>query len=69
MKTFKKQKGFTISEILVTIAILGVIAAATIPLLITATNKATYVDGLERAYLMLKTATSTLIANNGGTMN
>jgi prepilin-type N-terminal cleavage/methylation domain-containing protein len=64
----QKQKAFTLSETLITLAVLGIIAAAVIPALITTTNKNNYVNGLKRADLMLKTATSELMADNSGTM-
>jgi len=64
----KIKKGFTLSEVLVAIAIMGVIAAATIPTIINSTNKHEYVDGLKRATLILKTATSEVAANNNGTL-
>jgi prepilin-type N-terminal cleavage/methylation domain-containing protein len=64
----QKQKAFTLSEVLITLAVLGIIAAAVIPALITTTNKNNYVNALKRADLILKTATSELMADNSGTM-
>lgn len=64
----ERKKGFTLSETLITLAVLGIIIAATIPTLINTTNKHNYVNGLKKAYLILKTATSQLMADNSGTM-
>jgi len=64
----KTKKGFTLAETLIALAILGVIAAITVPALISITNKHNYVNGLKRATLILKTATSEIMAENSGTM-
>ena len=64
----KNKKGFTLSETLIAIAILGIIAAISVPVLINTTNKHNYVNGLKRAYLIMKTATAALMADNSGTM-
>ena len=64
----KTKKGFTLAETLIVMAILGILAAVTVPTLVTITNKYNYVNGLKSAYLILKTATSALMANNSGTL-
>jgi len=64
----KRKRGFTLSETLITLGVIGIIAAVTIPSITSSTNKATYVDGLKKAYLILKTATNELMLENGGTM-
>jgi len=64
----KTKRGFTLSEVLIAMVIMGVIAAATIPTIINSTNQHQYVNGLKRANLMLKTATSELMLENSGTM-
>lgn len=64
----KTKKGFTLAETLIAMAILGILTAITVPTLITTTNKITYVDGLKRAYLTIKTATDKIALNNNGSM-
>jgi len=62
----KTKNAFTMTEIIIVIALLGVIAVISIPTLLISTNKSTYVAGLKRGYLMIKTATQELILDNGG---
>jgi len=49
------KKAFTLAEVLLTLAIIGVIAALTIPAVITKVTKGQYVTGLKKAYNTLKT--------------
>jgi len=48
-----KIKGFTLAEVLITLGIIGVVAALTIPILINNANKAEYVTALKRSYAIL----------------
>ena len=50
----KAKNGFTLSEVLIALVIVGVIAALTIPMLIQNTNKAEYVAGLRKSNSMLQ---------------
>lgn len=53
MIIIKNQKGFTLAEVLITLVIIGVIAAMTIPTLINNTQKQEFVSGLKKAYSTL----------------
>ena len=58
-------RGFTLAEVLITLVIIGVIAAMTIPTLMNKTNKQEYVVGLKKAYSTLAQVTNKIIAENG----
>ncbi len=62
MKT--KQAGFTLAEVLVTLAIIGVVAALTIPTLIQSANQAKYSTGLKKQISVLSSALQMNTANN-----
>lgn len=51
-----KQKAFTLAETLITLSIIGVIAAMTVPTLMANVNKQIYVTGLKKAYSQLQNA-------------
>jgi len=50
-----KKNAFTLAEVLLTLAIIGVVAALTIPAVVTKVTKDQYVTGLKKAYNTLKT--------------
>ena len=58
------RKGFTLAEILITLTVIGVVAALTIPTLLQKTNDAELKTALKRDYGIL--AAGKLIANNNG---
>ncbi|MBQ2872102.1 type II secretion system protein [bacterium] len=51
-----KQKAFTLAETLITLSIIGVVAAITVPTLMSGAQKQTYVTGLKKAYNQLQHA-------------
>ena len=61
----KGFRGFTLAEVLITLVIIGVIAAMTIPTLMNNTNKQEYVSRLKKTYSVLTQATQKIIAEEG----
>ncbi|MBR6163408.1 type II secretion system protein [bacterium] len=56
---------FTLAEVLITLVIIGVIAAITVPSLINKTNNQEYVSRLKKAYSVLSQATNSIIREEG----
>ena len=66
MKKDKRFKSaFTLAEVLITLVIIGVIAALTVPTLIQNTQKQEYVSALKKAYSTLSQAAQMIIAEEG----
>jgi len=66
MKRFEKDKnGFTLSEVLITLAIIGIVAALTIPVLMANYQKVQEVAALKKAYSEITQALN-LMTNNLG---
>lgn len=61
----EKQKGFTLAEVLITLGIIGVVAAMTIPTLIAKTQKNQTVTKLQKAISVLNQAYKMSYAENG----
>lgn len=59
------KQGFTLAEVLITLVIIGVIAAITIPSLMNKTNEQEYVVGAKKTYSVLSQAFQKIIAENG----
>ena len=59
------KNGFTLAEVLITLVIIGVIAAMTIPTLMNNTNKQEHVTRLKKSYSVLSQATRRIIADRG----
>ena len=57
--------GFTLAEVLITLVIIGVIGALTVPALIQNTQKQEYVSALKKAYSTLSQVTQQIIAEEG----
>lgn len=72
IKTSKSQGlsrlAFTLAEVLITLGIIGVVAAMTIPTLINSTNEADIKTGVKAAYSILSQATTMAATENGGTL-
>lgn len=62
-----KQKAFTLAETLITLSIIGVVAAMTVPTLMANITKAQYVSRLKKAYSNLQNAVRMLPVSNGCT--
>ena len=61
----KRDKAFTLAEVLITLVIIGVIGALTVPALIQNTHKQEYVSALKKAYSTLSQAAQAIIAEEG----
>ena len=59
------RKGFTLAEVLITLVIIGVVGALTVPALVQNTRKQEYVTALKKAYSTLSQAANMIIAENG----
>ena len=59
------KKGFTLAEVLITLAIIGVVAALTIPTVISKYQKNQYYTQFMKAYNTLSTAYQMSVAQNG----
>jgi len=57
--------GFTLAEVLITLGIIGIVAAMTIPTLINQTKHAEYVTALKKASSVLSQAHEQIVADNG----
>lgn len=64
-KVGRKRKGFTLAEVLITLGIIGVVAALTIPTLMANYQKTQYVAALKKAYAEVTEALR-LMANDAG---
>jgi len=62
----KRSRGFTLTEILITLTVIGVVAALTIPTLLQNTNQAEFKTALKKDYGDLVQAYTELSAENSG---
>ena len=69
MVNLKGFYGFTLAEVLITLVIVGVIAAMTIPMLMNKTNNQEYVSRLKKTYSAFTQVTNKIIAENGSPKN
>lgn len=66
MKKIKKNRGFTLAEVLITLAIIGVVAALTIPTVIKNYKNTQTVVQLKKTYSELKRVHEQILFENGG---
>ena len=64
-KTQQFINGFTLAEVLITLVIIGVIAALTIPNVINNTKKQEYVSALKKTYSTFQTVTNQIMVEEG----
>ncbi|NLF82892.1 MAG: type II secretion system protein, partial [Candidatus Gastranaerophilales bacterium] len=64
-----KNKGFTLAEVLITLSIIGVVAALTIPSLVRKYEKQQWITGYKAAFNLVSQTTMMIAAENGGTLN
>lgn len=62
----RKQNGFTLAEVLITLGVIGVVAAMTIPPLMNKTNDAELRSSFKKIYSELAQTTAKLANENGG---
>ena len=62
---YKNKKGFTLAEVLITLGIIGVVAALTIPTLVANYRKKVVVSKIKKAYSDLQQAVKLSEADNG----
>lgn len=65
MEKTGKNYGFTLAEVLITLVVIGVIAAMTVPVMINHINKQDYVSALQKSYSTLANAIRLSQAENG----
>ena len=64
----KEFKGFTLAEILITLGIIGVVAAMTMPSLINSTQKKELVTQYKKTYSVISQAYMMILNENGGSI-
>src|SRR5574344_1376129 len=65
MKLKSKFSGFTLAEVLIVLAIIGVVASMTLPTLINKVQKQEYVTALKKEYSMLNDGFAQILADEG----
>lgn len=68
-KKFKQLIAFTLAEVLITLGIIGIVAAYTIPTLMHSYDKSQYVVGLKKVYSLTNIVLKQMAADNGCTEN
>lgn len=65
---FKKRRGFTLAEVLITLGIIGIIAALTIPTLMNNAQDNEFHTAAKKAYSVLAQATQKILYENSGSI-
>ena len=65
MELYEKTRGFTLAEVLITLGVIGIVAAMTIPTLINNYQKKQYATQMEKAYSIASQALQNLMVDNG----
>lgn len=65
----KKFKAFTLAEVLITLGIIGIVAAITIPVLMQNSNETAMYTAFKKKYSEISAATGLIMYNNGGSLN
>jgi len=66
MKNFRGKSAFTLAEVLITLGVIGIVAAMTIPTLMANYQKIAYLTGFKKAYSEVNQAL-TMMTNDNGT--
>lgn len=61
----KRLYGFTLAEVLITLGIIGIVAALTIPTLINNYQKKAYIAALQKTYSQTQNAFKLMMADEG----
>ena len=69
MVYYIRKTAFTLAEILITLGIIGVVAAMTLPSLITKINNRGYAERLIKTYSVIQNATNKIIEEEGDPAN
>ena len=69
LQNSSEKNGFTLAEVLITLVIIGVIGALTVPALIQNTHKQEYVSALKKAYSTLSQVTQQIISEEGSPLD
>lgn len=69
MQNKRRLLAFTLAEVLITLGIIGVVAALTIPILINSYQENQYNAGVKEAYSILQNALKMVLTNNNGNVN
>lgn len=64
LNTFKRFKAFTLAEVLVTLGIIGIVAALTIPTIFDSYQKTNYITELQKFYTTMTQALSQMATDN-----